>query len=414
MRRRAKIGYLSILNNLRYLRALNRWQLSISDRTTAVTLSLANGGSTEGKAFAAFVQFYDDTGQLILPPYQGFDHSPHGIAYFYVSGGEAMTPVVTTRFFTPPPRATTLQIELRSWMFRARARLANDVRVIEDGDVDQTSARPSLHRLFISDRTQAITLSLANGHQGGPKAFVAAVKFFDEKRKPISPPYEGFAKSTRFPAYFYAEGGQIDKPSVINWPFVPPMDATAMEIELYPWQVEEEPHFVFPPTPVSNVLGEPRRRTVAMLRQNNETDTLTVNLTFPPMGSQIAERIDNGQLRIVGIIGEELRNKLGAQIADPALPFDGYDKDWDSIDPSHLIIDTTWLSQAFGWEHALTLRDPAATVEMAIMLEKARAAGICTVLVEPESLHRYPLLSKIASLFDITLKSGDSFPNACY
>lgn len=408
-----KIGYQGALNHLRYLGALNRCRLSVSADSRAVTLSLANGGPGGRKAFAAFVQFRDDGGDLILPPYPGFSQSARGAAYFYVAGGEAALPVATTHSFTPPPGAATLQIELRPWAFRERPRLAVEPHVIgKGGTAGAPALRDGVHLLALSGRAGVARLSLANGHEGGTKAFVAAVRFLSEGGSPILPPYEGFAESDRFPAYFYVKGGKADAPSTITYPFAAPSGAAAMEIELHPWHAKEKPRLAAAPALVSDAPGEPRRRAAGKppraQPQGNGSDALAAHFAAPPLGSQIVERVDGGRIRIVGIVGDDLRCKLGRQLADAALPFDGYDRDWDRTEPSHLVIDVARLQGAFGWENALTLRDPAATVEMAIMLEKARSAGIRTVLVEPEEPHRYPLLSRIAHLFDMMLKPGEA------
>ena len=108
--------------------------------------------------------------------------------------------------------------------------------------------------------------------------------------------------------------------------------------------------------------------------------------------------------RIVGIFGAGLGLEEGAG----TLPFDRYDADWDRIQPSHLLIEVDAFSQCLGWEHALTLRDPPATVELATMLQKARAVGIITVLIPPTKGYRYPLLSRVIHLFDRILQPGQT------
>lgn len=405
MKQGKKIKYLGLVNELRYMGALHRRWLPVSIDAKAVTLSLANGGSGGKRAFAAFVQFLDKDDSLILPPYQGFSQPPRGAPYFYVAGGEAESPVVTTHPFTAPPMAATLQIELRPWAFRDRPRLAAEPRVIaREGAAGTLAARPDVHVLPVTGGgAGAVTLSLANGHQGGDKAFVVAVRFLDEGGGLVLSPYAGFAASERFPAYFYVKGGRNDVPSKTTYTFAAPMGAAAIEIELHPWRVKEKAQLAAEPIVTSSAPGEPRQAP-----PQSGMDALAAQLATPPMGSQIAEQVDGGRIRIVGIVGDGFRGAWSGRVADAALPFDGYDRDWDRTDPSHLVIDVAHLHRAFGWENALTLRDPAATVEMAVMLEKARAAGIRTVLVEPEEPHRFPLLSRIAHLFDVMLKPGEA------
>lgn len=361
----------------------------------------------------AFVQFRDVDGGLILPPYEGFSQSPRGKPYFYVAGGEDQKPVATTRPFTPPPGAGTMHIELRPWEFRERPRLAVEPRLIgKDGTAGAFASRAGVHRLTVNSRTRGLTVAFANGHQGGDKAFVVAVRFLDEGGYMILPPYDGFAVSDRFPAYFYAKGGKAGATSATTYPFAVPPGATVMELELHPWRSKEKPVLASAPALVSEVPGEPRRRQVATTSprpqsQPNGSDAIEMHFATPPMGSQIAERVESGRTRIIGIVGDSVLKALGAGVVQASLPYDGYDRDWDRIQPSHLVIDVAQLPVTFGWENALTLRDPAATVEMAVMLQKARRAGIRTVLVEPEQPHRYPLLSRVAHLFDVKLKPDE-------
>jgi hypothetical protein len=373
-------------------------------------LSLANGGPS-GKAFVAFVQFRNADGDLILPPYEGFSQSPRGMAYFYVAGGEAQKPVATTRPFTPPQGAATLHLELRPWEFRERPRLSAAPQLIgNDGNAGEFVSRAGVHQLAVTSRTRGIAVSLANGHEGGDKAFVVAVRFLGDSGYLIHPPYQGFAVSERYAAYFYAKGGKADAPSATTHPFAAPPGATMMELELHPWCAKERPALASTPKLVSEVPGEPRRRQEASPRPDSPpggSDAIAMHLGTQPMGSQIAERVESGRTRIIGIVGDSVLKALGAGVVQTRLPYDGYDKDWDRIEPSHLVIDVAQLDVTFGWEHALTLRDPAATVEMAVMLQKARRAGIRTVLVEPEQPHRYPLLSRVAHLFDVKLKPDE-------
>ena len=282
--------------------------LPVSADSGGVTLSLANGGAGETKAFVAFVQFRDEGDSLILPPYQGFSQSPRGAAYFYVSGGEAEAPVATTRSFTPPPGAATLQIELRPWKFRDRPRLASGLHVIEEKKaVGAPAHRPGVYLLPVSARTRAMTLSLANGGAGETKAFVAAVRFLGEDGSLIRPPYEGFSESNKFAAFFYAKGGKADAPSTTTYPFAAPAGAAAMEVELHPWRFRQKAQLVAAPAPVSD---EPRRRANESPHKGDRADALMTHGANRSVGSQIAECVENGRIKIIGIVGKGLRKKL--------------------------------------------------------------------------------------------------------
>lgn len=370
-------------------------QLSVSPSTNAVMLSLANGRSGGKKAFAAIVRFRDRNDSLIAPPYEGFDHSARVGAYFYVAGGDADTPTVTTHPFTAPTEAATMEIKLLPWTFEDRPQLASEPKAIGE-----------LHSFPVSPSTTAVTLSAANGRSGGKKAFAAFVRFRDRAGSMIAPPYDGLEFSNAG-AYFYVAGGDADAPAVTMRPFLTPANAVTMEIEVLPWHFKQDAQLAAAPVPVYYLPGEPRRMQDTV-QQTDRSDALAMHLTSPATGSLIADRVENTRIKVVGILGERLRDELGERVATYALPFDSYDKDWAHVAPTHLVIDATHLQHAFGWEHALTLRDPAATVELAVMLEKARQAGIATVLISPTESHRYPLLSRVADMFDVILDERDS------
>lgn len=143
------------------------------------------------------------------------------------------------------------------------------------------------------------------------------------------------------------------------------------------------------------------------------SDSLHGRIDEPPVGTRIARQAAVGtdkqsRLRVVGVIGLHLRDTWGNAVSDGALAFDRYDSQWTTLRPSHLVIDADQLSEAFGWRHVFTLRDPAATVETVAMLHKARRQDIVTVLIEPSHPHRFPLLSRARSLFDIALKPDEA------
>jgi hypothetical protein len=142
-------------------------------------------------------------------------------------------------------------------------------------------------------------------------------------------------------------------------------------------------------------------------------DLLRKRIDEAPAGTSIARQVEaltsgEQELRIVGILGEDLRRAWGSSVFDGALAFDRYDSEWVTHQPTHLVVDADHLAISFGWAGVFTLRDPAATVEMVAMLEKARRRGIRTVLVEPADAYRAPLLSRMRTLFDVALQRDDA------
>ena len=134
--------------------------------------------------------------------------------------------------------------------------------------------------------------------------------------------------------------------------------------------------------------------------QRAALDSLQKALEEPPIGSTVVANIDTRKPAVSGIMGGEIQAKLGEDVVQPNLPFDRYDAVWQEQGVTHLVIEVDQLPKAFGWEQVFTLRDPAATVEMLVMLQKARMARISTILVTPSQPHRFPLLSKARPFFD--------------
>lgn len=126
----------------------------------------------------------------------------------------------------------------------------------------------------------------------------------------------------------------------------------------------------------------------------------------PTPGYQIADRLPSDpaaffwQHDIIGIVGDATSDLLQHRLVQADLTFDGYDRALSEHAVHYLVIETDALARKFGWQNALTLRDPAATVELVTMIQKARAAGIVTILIRPAQVHRFPLLSRIVDIFD--------------
>lgn len=175
----------------------------------------------------------------------------------------------------------------------------------------------------------------------------------------------------------------------------------------------------------ANVLGKAGRgRSATILRRHRRPDladgpaqtALGVRARFlaPTPGYQIAERLSlapaaiSSQQDIIGIVGPTTARLLRHRVIDAALPYDGHDRALFDRAPRFLMIEADALADRFGWQHALTLRDPAATAELVTMVQKARSVGIVTVLVRPAEAHRFPLLSRVLEVFDhVIAKAAD-------
>lgn len=128
----------------------------------------------------------------------------------------------------------------------------------------------------------------------------------------------------------------------------------------------------------------------------------------PTPGYEIAEHLQLMPTRnhlqkknaAIGIVSDQAAQKMQPFFVKADLPYDGYDRTWAEHAPDMLVIEAEALAEKFGWQHALTLRDVSATAELATMIQKARAAGMTTILIRPAAAHRFPLLSRVADAFD--------------
>lgn len=374
---------------------MNLVRLPLESATGQITLQVVNGKAQGPEAFVARVGFRDAEGVLILPPYPGFSQLLDGFCGFYVAGGTPEAPGLTRYGFGAPPGARQIEIELR------RNRCPEQPRVSAGPDLvsaAHTTPPTQIYQLAMADDVVALKLAVANGKAAGKKAFVACVRFLDIQRDEIPPPHAGFTHSLTLGSYVYLPGGTRSAPALVKHPFRPPHGAVTMEIKLRTWDMKE-------PIALSGTPGVIHSRAAAQADKAapaEPADYLNLHLASPPMGSQILATAVAAR-RITGIMGDALRAGLGERAASAPLPFDRYDLAWGTPVPGYLVIEPGALAQNPGWEHALTLRDPPATVELAVMLRKARAAGIRTVLVSPRETSRFPLLSRVAGLFDVTL-----------
>lgn len=381
---------MSTLQTARRLDTLNLTRLPLTNATGRITLRTVNGQAQGTEAFVARVGFRDDDGMLILPPYADFGQLLHGFSGFYVSGGSPDAPALTQHDFVAPAEARTIEIEVR------RNKCPEPPQVATGPDLVATRAplpTAPIYQMAMTEDVTAIEVEVINGQPAGKKAFIGCVRFFDEKRDEILPPHSGFARSPVLGSYFYLPGGTRTTPARMKREFTPPRNAVTMEVKLCCWDMREPIALSAPPRVA-------RRANVATPAAGAASENyLGIHISSAPMGSQILSQTVTAD-RVVGIMGETLRQALGDRAAQANLPFDRYETAWGTPVPGTLLIEAEALSQAPGWEHALTLRDPPATVELAAMLHKARAAGIKTVLVVPHDSHRFPMVSHVAALFD--------------
>ena len=143
-----------------------------------------------------------------------------------------------------------------------------------------------------------------------------------------------------------------------------------------------------------------KRPSLAALSLAPDRDQLTRAIEDLPPGTAIQQLARDRSPIAVGIFSERVAERLEARVADRALRFDSYDAGWPQMQPTQLVIEVDALADDEGWKRALTSEDASATLELAAMLRKANNLGIETILVPPLEPHRYPLLSRVRSLFD--------------
>lgn len=378
---------------------LDRTRIPLVSGGGTLVIGVANGQAEGKRAFMAAIAFRDSSGVLILPPYQGFEQRVGGRVMLPVAGGTATEPATTQYGFVVPTGAKFIEVELRSGTCLERP-VVSFGPVVEP--VTMHTEPGPIFQIAMTGEATEVSIAATNGG-GGKKAFLAAVRFFDTSRKKLPPPYEGFANSPVLGPYFYVAGGREGKPTVTKVTVPPPPGAVVMEMELRPWSSREA--IVLNSDPV--VKRSANAATVTKADPPKPpTGFLQRQIATPSQGARIRSIMVPPAQRIVGVFSAGLGLEGDCKI----LPFDRYDADWERTRPSHLLIEVDALSQYPGWEHALTLRDPPATVELATMLQKARAIGVVTVLIPPGQPFRYPLLSRVTHFFERVLQPGET-PN---
>jgi hypothetical protein len=390
-----------MVHALSYADPLDRTRIPLVSGGGVLVIGVANGLAAGERAFMAAIAFRDSSGLLILPPYQGFEQGGGGRVMLPVAGGTVTEPATTKHGFVVPSGAKFIEVDLRSGGCQERP-VVSFGPAVEPVAV-HTEPGPVFQIAMTGEAVQ-VSIAAANGG-GGKKAFLAAVRFFDTSRRKLPPPYEGFASSPVLGPYFYVAGGREGKPAITKRTMTPPPGAVVMEMELRPWSSREA--IVLSSDPV--VKRSTSAATVTMANPPKlPSGFLQQKISTPSQGARIRSMMVPPAQRIVGVFSVGLGLEGDCNI----LPFDRYDADWERTKPSHLLIEVDALSQYPGWEHALTLRDPPATVELATMLQKARAIGIVTVLVPPSQLFRYPLLSRVVHFFDRVLQPGETLNEA--
>lgn len=385
--------------------ALHRFRLDLPQHEGALALALANGAEAGPGAFAARIHFRDATGGLILPPHAGLPEIEPGVPGFPVAGGAPTAPAMTAWGWSAPEGAATMEIELRPAACTARPVLVAEP-VLTGGPIarDGAGARrdPPRLRLALDPATgpgqeQGFTLLTANGQSGGERAFVARLRFLDAAEGELP----GLDTARRDIA---VAGGIAGLPGRTPLTFTPPEDAAFVELTLHPGLYGGKPALAS--LPVVALAAAQMAWPESTPDGGAAPDRLRRNLEQPSQGSRILDRMARARGLVVGILGAQTARDLGTRVARATLPFDGYDRDWQALRPGCLLIEPEALATHFGWEHALTLRDPAATVELATMLGRARDQGIRTVLIRPRDPSRFPLLARLEALFDMALPAG--------
>lgn len=371
----------------------------------AITLAVSNGRNLP-EAFTAVVYFRDAQGRMIFPPYAGFETVGSGLSGFVVGGGEPEFPATTTYAYRAPEGAAEMEIEIRGRDYVGRPSITQPPSLVAGTaafeNAGTADTNPKLY-LPISTDTRAMTVSVTNGRAGGAKAFIARPTFYDCEGQRLPQPYEGFSYTTELGGFVYLNGGSTSLPARTTLPFLPPEAAVRLEMELLPWNYHGKASLASIPAASGVSVAA---ALLAASGREQRVDHLTQSVALPSTGTRITERLATVPQRVVGIFGPKIAAQLGEKAALRSLPFDGYDQEWQNLRPSHLIIETEALGDSFGWEHALTLRDPAATAELAVLLERARHLGIRTLLISPRDISRFPLLSRVQELFDRVLPAN--------
>lgn len=386
----------------RYSPSLSRSRMPLPFAKGAITLAVSNGRNLP-EAFTAVVYFRDAEGRMMFPPYAGFESVGSGLSGFLIGGGEPEHPATTTYAYSAPEGAAEMEIEIRGRDYVGRPSIAQGPNLVAGSaafeNAGSSAANPKLY-LPISTATRALSVALTNGRTGSTKAFIARPTFYDCEGQRLAQPYEGFSYTTELGGFVYLNGGSASLPARTTLPFLPPEGAVRLELEILPWNYHGKAALASIPAASGVSVAS---ALLAASGRDQRVDQLTQAVALAATGTRIAERLATVPQRVVGIFSAELAAQLGDKSALRSLPFDGYDQLWQSLRPSHLVIEAEALGETFGWEHALTLRDPAATAELAVLLERARHLGIRTLLVSPRDISRFPLLSRVQELFDRVL-----------
>lgn len=242
-------------------------KLSVSPGENILTFELRNG-ETFKKAFVAVVEFWTESGTVIPGPYTQFSFSKKTGAYCYLAGGSATSPALTVVRFEPPAQAVSLSVSVKSWECESPPEVRYEIAIAD-------AARPNAKKAAVAPADRPLTeLEATDGEirflvkNGGSerKAFIAAVKFWDSKKRLLSPPYAGLSFSQKTGAFAYLSGGTAANPSVTTATYIAPLGATSITVDILKWACKEEPEvehtiyrkgeFVEAPTVATHSIGE--------------------------------------------------------------------------------------------------------------------------------------------------------------
>nr|WP_314085249.1 glycosyltransferase family 4 protein [uncultured Shinella sp.] len=221
-------------------------KLSVSPGENNLTFELRNGDSLK-KAFVAVVEFWSDSGALIPAPYDGFSFSKKTGSYRYLPGGSQSSPTLTSLRFETPTSAVSLSVTVKRWECESAPEVRFEIAKAntERSNSKKAAVAPADRPLTQLEAIEGvIRFTVRNG---GPerKAYIAAVKFWDAKRRLLSAPYAGLSFSPRTGAFAYLSGGSTAKPSVTTASYTAPLGATFITVDIHQWAHKEEPEVDF-------------------------------------------------------------------------------------------------------------------------------------------------------------------------
>lgn len=381
------------------------WTFQASPASIGLEVNATNGPAGDRKAFVAAVRFRDVRGSEIDAVDGSLYRSKVFGSFFYVSSGDETGGATTRALFETPPGASTLTVTVHPWTHSAPLEFVAPPRPIVSESLELATrpmsrvaesaiGRGSYYVLPLGVGEHLLSVTMNNGGPREKRAFIAKVRFFNIVGEKVEPDVGTFASSARAGSFFYVSGGSQKVPTVSRHRFRPPAGATVLELRILPWKSRTTPDvsghpFLTTDRPGADAVSTLGRKDV--IEQRAET---------PPVRSRIARMVEEENPSLVGVFDDEFADRC----AVPGwgdMSIDNYEHEWDSRNATHVVIKVTTLSTRLGWANTLTLREGQSTIELATMALRAKSAGLSTVLVLPEDLQPYPLLSRVTRLFSI-------------